>query len=190
MKKRFLTSVQILICLLCALPSTAVYGSRDQPLPAGSQLPRFTLPAPESQEASSYLGLKTMAPFTIPQIGAKLVFIEILSALCPACHANAPVVNRLYQAIRKDAALARDVKVIGVCIGDTKTQIDAFRKSFRVPFPLFPDEKLVIAEALGVMETPTMILATPGGKVLWSHGGAIGDFDGLLQVLRENLKKQ
>ena len=137
MKKRFLTSLQLLICLLCALPCYTVYGSQDQPFPAGSQLPQFTLPAPDSQQTLSYLGLRTMDPYTISQIGAKLVLIEILSALCPHCHANAPVVNRLYQVVQKDAALAKDVKIIGICIGNDKTQTDAFKKSFKVPFPYF-----------------------------------------------------
>jgi peroxiredoxin len=131
-----------------------------------------------------------MDPYTISQIGAKLVLIEILSALCPHCHANAPVLNRLYQVIQKDAALAKDVKIIGICIGNDKTQIDAFKKSFKVPFPLFSDENLAIAQAVGVMETPTMVLVTHSGKVLTSHSGVIQDFDGLLKDLRENHKKQ
>ena len=190
MKKRFLTSLQLLICLLCALPCYAVYGSQDQPFLAGSQLAKFTLPAPDSQQTSSYLGLKTMDPYTISQIDAKLVFIEILSALCPHCQANAPMVNRLYQEIRKDPALARDVKIIGICCGDHKTQIASFKKNFNVPFPLVRDENLAITRALGVKQTPTMVLVTHSGKVLASHGGVIEDFDGLLKELRENHKTQ
>jgi peroxiredoxin len=188
MKQRFLKSLQLLICLLCALTCTTVYGSQDQPFAAGSQLPPFTLPAPDSQQTQSYLGLRTMDPYTVPQIGAKLVLIEILSVLCPHCHANAPVVNRLYQVIRKDAALAGDVKIIGICIGNNKTQTEAFKKSFKVPFPLFPDEDSTIAQAVAV-ETPTMVLVAHSGKVLWSHTGVIQDFDGLLNVLRENHEK-
>ena len=191
MKKRFLTSLQLLTCLLCALQCYAVYGSQDQPLLAGSELPQFTLPTPDSQQTLSYLGLRTMdPPYTISQIGAKLVLIEILSALCPHCQANAPVINRLYQAIQKDAALAKDVKIIGICAGNDKTQIDAFKKGFKVSFPLFPDENLAIAQAVGVMETPTMVLVAHSGRVLWSHTGVIQDFDGLLKDLRENHKKQ
>jgi peroxiredoxin len=190
MKKRFLTSLQLLTCLLCALPCYTAYGSRDQPFLAGSQLPQFTLPAPDSQQTLSYLGLRTMDPFTISQTGAKLVLIEFLNALCPHCQANAPVLNRLYNVVQKDAALAKDVKIIGICIGNDKRQIDAFKKSFKVPFPLFPDENSAIAQAMGVMETPTMVLVTHNGKVLMSHSGVIQDFDGLLKVLRDNHKKQ
>ncbi len=189
MKKHFLASLQLLICLLCALPCYTAYGSQDQPFLAGSQLPQFTLPAPDSQQTSSYLGLRTMDPCTISQIGAKLIFLEILDALCPHCHANAPVVNRLYHVIQNDPALANDVKIIGICIGNDKTRIEAFKKSFKVPFPLFSDENLAIARAVGVEETPTMVLVTHSGKVVKSYGGVIRDFDGLLKDLRENLKK-
>lgn len=190
MKKSLLASIKILTCLLCVLSCHAVYASQDQPYVVGSQLPPFTLPAPDSQEALNYLGLKTINPYTISEINAKLVLVEILSALCPNCHANAPIINRLYQAIQKDADLARDVKIIGICIGNEKTQIDAFRKSFNISFPLFPDEKMAIAEAMDLKETPTMVLATREGKVLWSHSGAIQDFDGMLKELKNNHKKQ
>jgi peroxiredoxin len=189
MKKCFLKGLQLLIYLLCAFPCYTVYGSQDQPLPAGSQLPPFSLPAPDSQQTASYLGLSTMEPYTISQIDAKLVLIEILSVLCPQCHSNAPVLNRLYQSIQKDAALARDVKIIGICLGNDKTQADAFQKSFKVPFPLFPDKDFAIAQAVEVMDTPTMILVTHSAKVLWSYSGVIEDLDGLLKVLRENHKK-
>jgi peroxiredoxin len=189
MKKRFLTGLQFMICLLCALPCYTVYGSQEQPFPAGSQLPPFTVPAPDSQQTLSYLGLRTMDPYTIPHIGAKLVLIEILSAFCPGCHANAPVINRLYQEIQKDTALARDVKLIGIGIGNDKAQIGAFKERFKVAFPIFPDEKLAIAQAMGV-GTPTLVLVTHSGTVLWSHSGAIQDFDGLLKNLREHHEKQ
>jgi peroxiredoxin len=190
MKKQFLTSLQLLFCLLWAIPCHTVYGSQDQPFVAGSQLPQFTLPSPDSQQTLSYLGLTAMEPCTISQIDAKLVFAEFLDALCPSCQANAPVVNRLYQVIQKDAALAKDVKIIGICIGNDKTQTVAFKKSFKVQFPLFPDEDAAITRAVGVRRTPTMVLVARSGKVLWSHSGVIQDFDGVLKVLRENLKKQ
>lgn len=190
MKKRFITSLILLICILCAAPCYSVYGSQGQPYLAGSQLPRFTLPAPDSQQTLRYLGLKTMDPFAISQIGAKLVLIEFVNALCPHCHANAPIVNRLYQVIEKDPALARDVRIIGICVGNGKTQTGAFKKSFKVLFPVLPDENLAIAQAVQLKKTPTMVLVTRSGKVLWSLSGEIKDFDGVLKDLRENHEKQ
>ena len=190
MKKRLLTTLQLLTCILCALPCSTVYGAQDQPFLAGSQLPQFTLPAPDSQQTLSYLGLRTMAPYTISQIGAKLVLIEFLNAFCPHCHANAPVLNRLYNVVQKDATLAKDVKIIGVAIGNSKTEAVAYKKSFKVPFPVFPDEESDIGSAVEVSETPTLVLVSSSGKVLTSRSGVIKDFDGLLKELREIHKKQ
>ena len=190
MKKRFITSLKLLICLLCTLPCYSVYASQGQPYLAGSQLSQFTLPAPDSQQTLSYLGLRTMDPCTISQIDAKLVLIEFVNALCPHCHANAPIVNRLYQVIEKDPALARDVRIIAICVGNDKTQTGAFKKSFKVPFPVFADQNLVIAQAVKLQKTPTMVLVTRSGKVLWSLSGEIKDFDGVLKDLRENYEKQ
>ncbi|MGA2939297.1 MAG: TlpA disulfide reductase family protein [Syntrophobacteraceae bacterium] len=189
MKKRFFTSLQLLACILFVLPCCSVYGSKDDPFPAGSQLPRSTFPAPDSQETLSYLGLTAMEPYTISQIGAKLVLIEVLKVWCPVCRENAPVMNRLYQVVQNDADLARDVKIIGICTENNKKQADAFRKNFKVAFPLIPDEHYGIGLTVKVSHTPTMVLVTSSGKVLWSHIGEISDFDGLLRELRENLKK-
>ena len=189
MKKRILICIQLVACLLLALSSFNVFGSLDEPIPTGSQLARFTLPAPDSKQVSNYLGLKKAGPYNVSQIEAKLVLIEVLSALCPHCHTNAPIVNKLYQVIQKDAALARDVKIIGICSGNDKKQIDAFRKNFKVPFPLIPDEDVAIAQAVGVRETPTIILVSHTGKVLMSHTGVIQDFDRLLRDIREKHKK-
>ncbi len=189
MKKRFLTSLQLLACLLLVLPCCFAYGSQDKPFPVGSQIPKSTLPAPDSQQMS-YLGLTAMEPYTIPQIDAKLVLIEVLSAFCPHCHANAPVLNRLYQVIQNDADLAGNVKIIAICTGEGKASTDAFRKNFKVPFPLIPDEHYSIALTVKVSKVPTIVLVTRGGKVLWSHTGEIRDSDGLLKELREDLKKQ
>ena len=68
MKKCFLTSLQLLVCLLFVLPCCSVYGSKDQPFPAGSQLPQSTLPVPDSQQILSYLGLTAKVTKTPPTV--------------------------------------------------------------------------------------------------------------------------
>jgi len=98
--------------------------------------------------------------------------------------------NRLYQVVQNNAELAGNVKIIGICAGNDKKQTDAFRKNFKVSFPLIPDEHFAIALGARVSKTPATVLVTSGGEVLWSHCGEIEDFDGLLKALRENLKKQ
>jgi len=182
--------VALLICLVVFLPCFSVHGSQDEQFPPGAQLAAFNLPGPDSAQVQAYLGLKTRDPFTISKIGAKLVYIEFLGAMCPQCHVNAPVVNKLYRVIQDDPALARDVKIIGIAVGNNRAQIEAYKKNFKVAFPIFPDEDLSISAAVGGADTPTMILVTNSGKILSSHRGVITDFDGYLKQLREFHKKQ
>jgi hypothetical protein len=99
-------------------------------------------------------------------------------------------VNRLYNVIQEDAVLAKDVKLIGIAMGNDKKQVDAFKTQFRTAFPIFPDKEGEIYVIVGKPNTPTMVMTTPGGKVLMSHEGLIKDFDGLLKELREIQKKQ
>jgi peroxiredoxin len=159
-------------------------------MPAGTQLPKFTIGTPGSPQTQKYLGLKDDKPFTLSEIGAKLVVIEFFNSFWPICHKNAPVVNRLYNVIEGDAGLAKDIRMMGIGIADSQKRVDAFRTAFHVLFPLFPDEKGAIFMLVGKPDTPTMIITTPGGKVLMSHVGFIEDFDGLLKEIREIDKKQ
>ena len=98
--------------------------------------------------------------------------------------------NRLYNAVQGDAVLAKDIKIIGIAIGNDKKQVDAYKTQFKAAFPIFPDKEGTIYVAAGKPNTPTMVVTTTGGKVLWSHGGLIKDFDALLKELREIQKKQ
>jgi hypothetical protein len=92
--------------------------------------------------------------------------------------------------IEGDAGLAKDIKMIGIGIVDSQKRVEAFKTTFRVPFPLFPDEKGDIFMLVGHPSTPTTIITTPEGKVLMSHVGFIDDFDGFLKQIREIDKKQ
>jgi thiol-disulfide isomerase/thioredoxin len=187
--KWFLRSFQ-LASLLFTLLCCSVSGSLAEGLAPGSQLPQFTLPAPDSTQAQSYLGLKAMGPFSISDVRSKVLVIEFMSTTCTQCVANAPVVNRLYKVTQEDAALAKDVKIIGIAIGNDKMQIDAFKKGAKVSFPILPDDTLAIGAAVDIPGTPTMVMVSNSGKVLSSHVGVIKDFDALLKELRGVLKTQ
>jgi hypothetical protein len=106
------------------------------------------------------------------------------------CQENAPVVNRLYNFIQEDPALANDIKVVGVAVADNKLQVNDFRAKFKVPFPIFPDEKMKIYSVVKQPVVPSIMLVTGGGKVLMKHNGLIKDFDGIVKKIREIYQKQ
>jgi hypothetical protein len=91
---------------------------------------------------------------------------------------------------QEDATLSKDVKIIGIAIGNDKKQVDAFKKSVKVGFPILPDDTLAIGAAVEVPGTPAMIMVSNSGKILSSHVGVIKDFDAYLKELRAVLKTQ
>jgi peroxiredoxin len=102
----------------------------------------------------------------------------------------APIVNRLYNAIKEDPALSKDVKMIGVALADESKQVAAYKKKFRVSFPAVLDKDYEVFQTLGVPRTPYLIVTNKEGKVLMSHGGVIKDFDQMLKQIREILQQQ
>lgn len=70
-----------LVCLAaCVLVMQPASGCAEG-LPIGSTLPSFVLPVPATQEEMNYLGLKERAPFSLSQVSAKLILIEVVNAL-------------------------------------------------------------------------------------------------------------
>ena len=186
-RKRFQLVVYLLLALAFAFPGRLM----AEQFAVGSQFPPFTLPAPDSADAQKYLGLKAAGSFSISQTGAKVVIVEFMSALCPHCQANAPVINKVYKTVQDDAGLAASVKVLAIAVGNDQKQVDAFKKTYNVSFPMFTDESFAISGPIGGVDTPTtLVLAAATGKVLACHTGVIKDFDGFVKELRDISKKQ
>lgn len=61
--------------LLAIQPALAL----NEPPAAGGTLPQFELAAPQDATATSYLGLSSAEQFTVPQIKAKAIIIEVFS---------------------------------------------------------------------------------------------------------------
>src|SRR5512140_3673563 len=105
------------------------------------------------------------------------------------CQKDTPVVNRLYNLIQEDPELAKDIKLIGIACTNTQDLVDGYKTHYRISYPVFPDEKGDVYLAVGVSGTTTMVVTTPGGKVLMSRRGGIEDFDKLVKELRNIHKK-
>ena len=186
-KRGCINFFQIIICTFIFLQFNGPFytASADQFPPA-----KFTLPAPDSSSAQKYLGLKAMEPFKVSDIKAKLVVIEFMSALCPHCHVNAPIMNNIYKSIQGDSNLA-DVKVIAIAMDNQKAEVEAYKKKFKTPFPILLDEDMAISASMEGVPTPTtMIVSTDDSAVLYSHTGVIQDPDKFLKQLKTLHKKK
>ncbi len=147
-------------------------------------LVNFPIPPPDSEQTQTYLGLKAMKPFKISDIRAKIVVIELMSARCPHCQANAPIMNDVYKTIQADSSLA-DVKVIAIAIADDQTGVETFKKQFKTPFPILVDENREITRTTGVKTTPTtIVVSAEDAKVLFTHAGVISDADAFVKQIK------
>jgi len=155
MKKIYLT-LPVITILLLTLVSPVLPANKSPE--KGETLPVFNLPIPKSPAEKGYLGLSGDGLFKIPQIKARVVIIEIYSMYCPYCQKDAPGINELYNLIEKNPDLKNKIKIIGIGAGNTSFEVEAYRKTYQVPFPLFPDKDYTIHKACGEVRTPYFIV--------------------------------
>ena len=71
-----------------------------------SASPNLTFSGTLSAEDRAYLGLTRPGPFTLKDIQARYVLLEIFSDSCPHCMLAAPGVNRLFRLIEGNPEIA------------------------------------------------------------------------------------
>jgi peroxiredoxin len=173
--KKILSSVLVITFIFLGFVSNALTASA--PPKKGSVLPTITLPMPKDTADKNYLGLTGEGLFKISQVKAKAVVIEIFSMYCPYCQKEAANVNDLYNIIEKDQKLKGKIKIIGIGAGNTPYEVDIFKKTYNIPFPLFTDEDFTIHKAMGEVRTPYFIVINinkdGSHKVIYSELGGI-----------------
>ncbi len=144
----------------------------------GKSLPIFKLPTPQRMEEKEYLGLSQKDSFSVSEIEAEVLIIEIFSFYCPFCQAIAPEVNTLYQIINQFPPYYQRIKIIGIGAGNTLQEVENFKRTHQIPFPLFPDEDFTIHKRLGEVRTPYFFVAKKRGnrtfQILLAHSGDFG----------------
>jgi peroxiredoxin len=160
-----------------------------KPPAEGEVLPEIALTVPPDPAHQTYLGLSGEGSFTIPQINAQVVIVEIFSMYCPYCQKEAPVVNDLYRKIQNNDQFKDRVKLIGIGAGNTSFEVDHFRNTYQVPFPLFSDGDFSIHKTIGEVRTPYFfgIKINNDGthRILCSKPGRLKNPDKFLDTLAQ-----
>lgn len=146
----------MVITVITLLFSITVYPvlTADKPPEKGEVLPLINLPVPKNSEERNYLGLSGSGLFKIPQIKARAVIVELFSMYCPFCQKDAPGVNELYRLIENNPDIRNKIKLIGIGAGNSPYEVEVFKKTYNVPFPLFPDKDFTIHKTCGEVRTP------------------------------------
>ena len=185
--KKILTSLSIIAILFSVSVSSTLAAS--VPPSKGDTLPVINLPIPKNPAEKSYLGLPGAGSFKIPQIKAKVVIVEVFSMYCPYCQKDAPRINEMYQVIENNTDLKNKIKIIGIGAGNSSFEVEVFKKTYSVPFPLLPDKDFSIHKLLGEVRTPyfVAIKINDDGTHQIVHS-QLGDFQGAEPFLELILK--
>ena len=153
----------------------------------GDIFPEITLPVPQQASDKDYLGITGQENFTITQIKAPVVIIEIFSMYCPFCQKEAPLINELYELIQSKPVLKDKIKIIGIGAGNTQFEVDFFKSEYSIPFPLLPDESFSVHKAVGEVRTPyffvLQIKPDASNKIIYSKAGSIQDPRAFLELI-------
>ena len=152
-------------------------------------LPAFELEVPAEEKHRSYLGLEAESgSFSVPDIDADIVLIELFSMYCPYCQKEAPLINELFESMNELPEGAPRVKIIGIGASNSEFEVGHFRSTYNVQFPLFPDQDMAIYKALSGAGTPGFIgVRLSGGGdpviVLRQSGGFYSKEDFLAELI-------
>lgn len=150
----------ILLAALVIISSTLINSqAADSANPENSPLPEFTLRVPDNDVYREYLGLngEVGSEFTLADIDADVLLIELFSMYCPFCQEEAPLVNELHQAMEEYSRPDLKVKIIGLGANNSEFEVDHFRSTYNVQFPLFADPDMTMYNALEGKGTPGFI---------------------------------
>ncbi len=155
----FLVGAQSGICL----GLEASENPEARPLAVGMPFPSFALHGNLTKSGRAYLGLPGAGPYSLDQIKAKVVIVEVFSMYCPHCQNEAPVANELH-ALLKSRKLDKNMKLIGLGAGNSEFEVKVFAEKYEVEFPLFEDPDFVAHKLMGQVGTPFfyVLVADPG----------------------------
>jgi len=179
-KKKIIFPILGILCIFWSQPV-----SGEQALTQNMTLPDLQLISAGSIEVQNYLGLKSLEPFSLSQIQSKLILVEFYSIYCAVCQQQAPHINKLFKYVQGDRELSKDLKMIGIGLGNKPFEVKYYREAHSVKFPLFPDADKGVLNKTGIKATPVMVLMQPSGKILMAHYGRIENLDNFFQEIKK-----
>jgi AhpC/TSA family len=152
-------------------------------------LAQIKLLVPADAQVRGYLGLaQESGQFSLSEVKADILIIEIFNMYCPFCQRHAPMANRLFQTIQGRDDLKERVKFIGLGITNSAYEVNIFREKYSVKFPLFEDKAWSIVNALPGIRTPHYFGLRKNGNSMELFLSKQGSFDNEGEFLGDILK--
>lgn len=159
---------------------------------AGDSFPQIPLPVPEVREYHHYLGTSERSHFTLKEVEADLIIVEILSVHCPSCQRQIKAYNKLFRLIDADPQTSGRIKMVGIAAGNTQREVAQFNKLYDVRFPIIPDPQYHLYNAVGETRAPFTIYVRQrpqkqSGIVAKTHFGLNLQYKDVFQELKQIL---
>ncbi|MEJ5365754.1 MAG: TlpA disulfide reductase family protein [Desulfosoma sp.] len=189
-QKRFWGCIVFLMAFLAWGLGRPEPGRAESGVPGvGQSFPPIALEAPKDPAMRTYLGIGAAQTFTVDQVDADVVVVEIFSMYCPHCQREAPTVNAFYELAQKKNRPGKTLKILGIGAGNSPFEVDVFAKKYSVPFPLIPDGDYSVHKTLGEVRTPHFIAvkrsADGSRTVVYSQSGSFGSPEDFYRRLME-----
>lgn len=111
---------------------------------------------PQNKEGLDYLGLEgDSKTFTLSQVKAEVVIVEVFSWDCHFCQRQAPRMAQLYDLLASKGYGDR-IKIIGIGATNTDLEIRQYQDRFKIPFPLIADTDYKSYGFVGRLEIPSL----------------------------------
>jgi hypothetical protein len=177
------------VCIRFALCLFLFFAARPvsaAPPATGDTLPELILPVPFDPAAQEMLGVQGKTTFTLADLGADLIFIEVIGVYCPQCVKQSPGFKTLYNRLNKGKLKGR-VAMFGLAAGGTEAEVKQLLGTGQYLFPVLSDPDYVLHKVLGEPLTPYTIVCKPDGSVVYDHLGVVQDVDALYQQIKSLL---
>jgi peroxiredoxin len=176
-----------LMALAGCLTILLAMGSLSVAAPPQNKIANLKFSGTLSEADQKYLGLEKPGAFTLQDIKAPYVLMEIMRTTCPHCVAQAPALNQLYKLVA-NSDLKDKLKIISVGASDHESALKQFKAAHKVPFALVADPNCEIASAFNISGTPTTVLVDKSGKVLLTEVGAFDSAGQMFKKIKAKLK--
>jgi hypothetical protein len=189
--KKILRSFFIIFCFfatfLLIIPN--VISQEKTIIKKGDYFPKLSLEPPVESKHLPYLGIDEGKRFTLNDVNADFILVDIMNTYCSGCRKQAPINNKLYSLIESTAGTKGRIKMFAIAVGCLDVYIKQFIENFNTLYPVIQDPKFVVYDAIGRSPLPLTIFIRPDPKtgesiVVGTHCGFDSDYKGMFNEIQ------
>lgn len=181
-----------LLVFFCFWNETPPAYAEANPITKGALFPNVVFTDALTKDSRAYLGIPWKKKFSLKDMKGTLFVFEVFSTYCLSCPKNIPVLNTAYASTKNDPAFKEKVKVVGIAVGNTASEMQQYNKEFKVSYPVLTDYSFAAHKALGNVRVPFTIFVKRDDRgqcvVVATHQGVYDTAEEVMKTLQAVLR--